>query len=88
MRKFITLIALMMAMIAHAQSTKILGKNHAMQRVAVAAKYLMLPVQEREENANIRVLVDNEQVQTLANALNDLSGRLAQAANIIKNSKE
>ncbi len=30
----------------------------------------------------------NEQVQTLANALNDLSGRLAQAANIIKNSKE
>ena len=65
MRKFITLIALMMAMIAHAQSTKILGKNHAMQRVAVTAKYLLLPVQEREENANIRVLVDNEQVQTL-----------------------
>ena len=43
----------------------VLGKSHAMQRVEVKGKYLLLPVQEREENANIRVLADNNQVQKL-----------------------
>ena len=43
----------------------VLGKSHAMQRVEVKSKYLLLPVQEREENANIRVLADNNQVQKL-----------------------
>ena len=43
----------------------VLGKSQAMQRVEVKGKYLLLPVQEREENANIRVLADNNQVQKL-----------------------
>ena len=44
---------------------QVLGKSHAMQRVEVKGKYLLLPVQEREENASIRVLADNQQVQKL-----------------------
>ncbi len=44
---------------------QVLGKSHAMQRVVVKDKYLLLPVQEREDNANIRVIKDGQQVQTL-----------------------
>ena len=36
-----------------------------MKRVAVTARYLLLPVQEREDNATIRILADNRQVQKL-----------------------
>ena len=44
---------------------QVLGKSHAMQRVEVKNHYLLLPVQEREENANIRVLVGGLQMQSL-----------------------
>ena len=44
---------------------QVLGKSHAMQRVEVKGKYLLLPVQEREENANIRVLADGKEMQSL-----------------------
>ena len=47
------------------EKPQILGKSHAMQRVVVKNKYLLLPVQEREENANIRVLKDGQQVKSL-----------------------
>ena len=36
-----------------------------MQRVEVKNRYLLLPVQEREDNATIKVLSDNQQVQKL-----------------------
>jgi levanase/fructan beta-fructosidase len=36
-----------------------------MQRVEVKSRYLLLPVQEREDNATIKVLSDNQQVQKL-----------------------
>ena len=45
------------------EKPQVLGKSHAMQRVEVKGKYLLLPVQEREENANIYVLVAGQQVQ-------------------------
>ena len=43
----------------------VLGKRHAMQCVEVKNQYLLLPVQEREDNANIRVLANNKEVQSL-----------------------
>ena len=47
------------------EKPQVLGKSHAMQRVEVKGKYLLLPVQEREENANISVLVAGQQAQSL-----------------------
>ena len=47
------------------EKPQVLGKSHAMQRVEVKGKYLLLPVQEREENANIRVLADGKEMQSL-----------------------
>ena len=40
-----------------------LGENHVMQRVETNQKYLLLPVQEKEENASVRIIADNQQVQ-------------------------
>jgi levanase/fructan beta-fructosidase len=42
----------------------VLGDNHAMQRVDVSARYVLLPVEEREDMANVRVIVNNEQCQS------------------------
>ena len=47
------------------EKPQVLGKSHAMQRVEVKGKYLLLPVQEREDNANIRVLADGKEMQSL-----------------------
>jgi len=66
MKKILTTIAaaLLIAVSASAQTQpSILGNNHAMQRVKVSQKYLLLPVQEKEEIANVRVIADNQQVQ-------------------------
>ena len=66
MRKLIvTLMATIACCLTQAQTPLLLGKSHAMQRVKVEKKYLLLPVQEREEIATIKVLVDNQQVKTL-----------------------
>ena len=48
-----------------ADKPQVLGKSHAMLRVDVKNRYLLLPVQEREENANIRVIMAGQQVQSL-----------------------
>ncbi|MBQ8713324.1 MAG: DUF4980 domain-containing protein [Prevotella sp.] len=48
-----------------AQAPQVLGKSHAMQRMEVKKHYLLLPVQEREENATIRVMAAGRQVQSL-----------------------
>ena len=62
-RTVISIVAgLLMTMTAQAQP-QVLGKSHAMQRVEVKNHYLLLPVQEREDNATIKVLANNQQVQ-------------------------
>ena len=48
----------------NAQKLEVLGDNHAMLRVEASAKYLLLPVQEKEEIANVRVVVNNEQAKS------------------------
>ena len=66
MKKLLTLAILMMPLAGlQMQAQKILGKNHAMKGLAVEQRYLLLPVQEREENATISVLANNQQVQEL-----------------------
>ena len=66
MNKLFTLmVAVLVAFSATALAPQILSDNHAMLRVDATGKYLLLPVQEKEENAYVRVIVNNEQVQTL-----------------------
>jgi levanase/fructan beta-fructosidase len=68
MKKLIvTMMTLMLTLTGASAQEKpqVLGKSHAMQRVEVKGKYLLLPVQEREENANIRVLADGKEMQSL-----------------------
>ena len=57
--------ALLTAVPTLAQNPQQLGKNHAHQRVSVSHRYLLLPVQDREDLATIVVLSDNRQVQSL-----------------------
>ncbi len=63
----LTIVAVVTTLIGASAQDKpqVLGKSHAMQRVEVTNKYLLLPVQEREENANIRILVAGRQMQSL-----------------------
>lgn len=51
----------------NAQTTKVefLSDNHALLRVNPSQRYLLLPVQEKEEMANIRVVANNEMLQTM-----------------------
>ena len=61
-----TLLSAVLTLTASAQqSPQVLGKSHAMKRVEVKSRYLLLPVQEREDNATIKVLANNQQVQKL-----------------------
>ena len=65
MKRIITLIAaVLMTMTMKAQAPQMLGESHAIQKIGVTSKYLLLPVQEKEEIANIRVIVNNEQRQS------------------------
>ena len=65
-RKIITIVAaLFIAVAASAQAPQMLDDNHAMQRIQVQQQYLLLPVQEKEENAHIDVIVDNNTRQSL-----------------------
>ncbi|MCH5311050.1 MAG: DUF4980 domain-containing protein [Prevotella sp.] len=59
------MVATLVAIATQAQAPQVLGKSHAMQRVEVKNHYLLLPVQEREENATIRVVAAGSEVQTL-----------------------
>ena len=53
------------AMGAWAQvSPEILSERHAMLRLEHNGKYLLLPVEEKQENAHIRVVKDNQLVNT------------------------
>ena len=64
-RLLICMVSVLVAITATALTPQILSDNHAMLRTHATGKYLLLPVQEKEEYAGIRVIVDNEQVQTL-----------------------
>ncbi len=48
-------------MLMHAQS--FLSQNHAIKRVITSDKYILLPVEEDENNAHIRVIKDNQVVK-------------------------
>ena len=50
------LAALFMATVAMAQTPQILGENHAMLKLEQNKTLLLLPVQEKAENAHIAVL--------------------------------
>ncbi len=63
-RTLVVLSSLLMTLTMAAQTPQVLGDNHAMWRMNVDRQYLLLPVQEKEENANVRVLVDNQQAQS------------------------
>ncbi|MBR7086696.1 MAG: DUF4980 domain-containing protein [Prevotella sp.] len=66
MKRLLTIaVVLLGCLSASAQKPEILSDQHAMLRVDAKGKYLLLPVQEREDNATIRVLADNQQVQKL-----------------------
>ena len=66
MNRLLTILAaVLVAFSATALAPQMLSENHAMLRVDATGKYLLLPVQEKEENAYVRVIVNNEQVQTL-----------------------
>lgn len=43
---------------------QLLSERHAMLRTAVSGRYLLLPVEEREEYANVSIVVANQQVKT------------------------
>ncbi len=58
-------VLLTVSSVSAQQKPLVLGKSHAMQRVEVKNHYLLLPVQEREDNANIRILVGGQQVQSM-----------------------
>ena len=65
-RTIACLAALFVAIAGYAQVTpKILGDRHAMLRLDKQKKYLLLPVEEKEEYAHIRVVRNNQLVQTL-----------------------
>ena len=64
----ITAALLASAMTATAQATgetMFLSGSHAMVRTNNAARYMLLPVEEKAEMCNLRVLADGEAVKTL-----------------------
>lgn len=67
--KFIMLAFVLTFMTLHvnAQSLQpqVLGDNHVMLRVPTDKKYILLPVEESQENDHIRVIKDNKCVQEL-----------------------
>ena len=58
--------AFMLALGTQAQvAKKILGERHAMIKLEQGKKYLLLPVEEKEEHAHIRVVSNNQLVKTI-----------------------
>ena len=61
MKKLLTMLA-MMAMCMSGGAQDILGDSHAMLRLKQGQKMLLLPVQEKEENANLAVMDEKNEV--------------------------
>ena len=57
--------SLLVAMAASAQTPQFLGEGHAIIKVDTQKKYLLLPVEEKEENSHIRVVKNNQLMKTL-----------------------
>ena len=53
---FFALLALLTAVGVEAQKPQILGENHAMLRLEQGRKYVLLPVEEKAEIANVRIV--------------------------------
>ena len=49
----------------NAQTPQFLGDGHALVKIDTQKKYILLPVEEKEENAHIRVVKDNQLVKTV-----------------------
>ncbi len=65
---FSALVAISGFVGAHAQETHFLSNNHCLYRITVdnqGKKYLLLPVQESAEMANIKVVGNNKQMKAL-----------------------
>ena len=60
MKKFLSL-AIIVASALQMQAQMILSENHAMLRLEQDKKYVLLPVEEKAENANVRVIDTNNQ---------------------------
>jgi len=59
----LTVMATLMCCLAEAQTTPyVLGDSHAMLRLEKGKRYLLLPVQEKEENANLALLDGRNEV--------------------------
>ena len=50
---------------ADAKDVKFLSPNHCIYRIATPSNYLLLPVQEKAEMCNVKVVDNNNQVKTL-----------------------
>ena len=67
-KKRISLLAMIFATAfgtVNAQEAQFLGERHAMVRLSAEKKYLLLPVEERQEMAHLRVIKNNQLVKTL-----------------------
>ena len=65
MKNVLTAVAALLTFVgAYAQEPSVLSDNHAMLRLDASARYLLLPMQESEENAHVRVIVNNREVKT------------------------
>ena len=62
-RKVISIVAgMLMGLMAQAQvQPRVLGENHAMVRLESGSKYVLLPVEEKAENASVRVIGKDNQ---------------------------
>lgn len=67
-KKRISLLAMITATTfgtVNAQEAQFLGERHAMVRLSAEKKYLLLPIEERQEMAHLRVIKNNQLVKTL-----------------------
>ena len=62
-RTVISIVAgMLMGLTAQAQvQPRVLGENHAMVRLESGSKYVLLPVEEKAENASVRVIGKDNQ---------------------------
>ena len=69
MKKVVLAMMMMLSLagsgVSAQETPQILGASHAMLREPVSNRYLLLPVQEREENASIKVIAGGQTVQEL-----------------------
>ncbi len=70
MKKFVTtmMVAIVAVLTANAQAQpKVLGDNHAMLRLEQGKKYVLLPVEEKAENASVRIIGKDNQCKRRPN---------------------